>query len=212
MTYDLEEIDKQVVELTKAELTAIQIAERLGVSRACVNRSRIRTGIRVKQRLARIDHDTIDPKYAELHRMGYSDEGIGRRLGVSKRSAQRIREHLGLPPNYRFKHDRATVEKMYREGATDEQIAQFMDATPGTVYRIRRELRLVNPPAPAIPEDRKLEIITMLEDGASYNEVARTTRLCQTSIRRHFPGMGWTRQQVNENAYIRRLEKQVGIT
>lgn len=40
----------------------------------------------------------------------------------------------------------------------------------------------------------------MLDDGCSYNEVGRTLGRSYTTIRRHFPGRGWSTERMIEHA------------
>lgn len=43
----------------------------------------------------------------------------------------------------------------------------------------------------------------LLDDGASFGEVARTLNRNKSVICRHFPGRGWTRAQTDELSSIR---------
>ena len=40
--------------------------------------------------------------------------------------------------------------------------------------------------------ERLAQAARLLEDGASQREVQRTTGLARETIRKHFPGKGWT--------------------
>ena len=44
------------------------------------------------------------------------------------------------------------------------------------------------PPSP----ERLEQAARLLEDGASQREVQRTTGIHRTTLRKHFPGKGWT--------------------
>lgn len=49
----------------------------------------------------------------------------------------------------------------------------------------------------------------LLDDGASFREVARTLDRNPSVICRHFPGRGWTAQQKSEGASIQRKFRNV---
>lgn len=51
----------------------------------------------------------------------------------------------------------------------------------------------------------------LLDDGASYTEVARTLGMCKKTLRRHFPGRGYTQEQINESMALGRLEARLPV-
>lgn len=44
----------------------------------------------------------------------------------------------------------------------------------------------------------------LLDDGASYTEVTRTTGVSKTTLHRKFPGSGWTYKQAGEHRQMLR--------
>lgn len=88
-------------------------------------------------------------------------------------------------------------------GATRQEIADELDIATATVSRVRRKLGMqIRNPGPYAEEvfDRAL---TLLDDGASYAEVARTLGVSAWSIAHRFPGRGWTQHQRLE--YLRAI-------
>lgn len=88
-----------------------------------------------------------------------------------------------------------------RRGLTAPVIAERLGVSTATVYRVRR-LRDVH----TMRQQRMRRFTAeedalcrrMLEDGASYSEVARTVGRHREVINRRYPGLGWTRQQCGE--------------
>ena len=65
------------------------------------------------------------------------------------------------------------------------------------------------PPAP----ERLNQAAELLREGASQREVARTTGLARETIRKHFPGQGWTFIEGGEfRALTRHSNIQIGTT
>lgn len=76
-----------------------------------------------------------------------------------------------------------------------------------TVYRIRRDhLKLSDaPPFRPLTQDEKRQAEQLLDDGASFREVADTLGREASTIARHFPGRGW--QPVQSGHYARFMER-----
>lgn len=50
----------------------------------------------------------------------------------------------------------------------------------------------------------------MLDDGAPYSEVTKTLHISFETLKKNFPGKGWTHQQaVEHGALVRRTDKQI---
>jgi hypothetical protein len=74
-----------------------------------------------------------------------------------------------------------------------------------TVTRIRTEENCnIGPKHNRMTDAEKSKAATMLEDGASYAEVARSLGRWVETIRSNFPGMGWTPEQVGEYLALNR--------
>jgi hypothetical protein len=96
---------------------------------------------------------------------------------------------------------RARVIELTRQGHSASAIAAFTGITKRSVTRIRSDMGVAQPPSGLpLTDDEMRRAAELLDDGCSYGETARTLgRNCET-IRRHFPGRGWTRAECAEIA------------
>lgn len=60
-----------------------------------------------------------------------------------------------------------------------------------------------------IPTETLTQAERLFEDGASQSEIHRTTGLSRETLRKHFPGKGWTYRQGGEFRQLTRKEKVV---
>lgn len=98
--------------------------------------------------------------------------------------------------------DQERILELHRRGLSARMIAFEVGCATRTITRFRARHGLTVPqPAnaarPACPE-RLERARVMLEDGASHLEVRETLGLHSATIRRHFPGTAWSRDQVND--------------
>jgi DNA invertase Pin-like site-specific DNA recombinase len=63
-----------------------------------------------------------------------------------------------------------------------------MDPRVQTHPQHQRPRRMKRPPSP----ERLEQARRLLEDGASQRETCRTTGIHRTTLRKYFPGKGWT--------------------
>ncbi|QGH77876.1 helix-turn-helix DNA-binding domain protein [Mycobacterium phage Kenuha5] len=105
------------------------------------------------------------------------------------------------------------ILSMTRDGFSARHIAEVVGCSPRTVTRVRAaaDARVMNPDRFTPLTADQLEFAEYLvEDGASYQEVARTLGVSRTTIERHFPGRAWTKRQAAEFTALlkkfRRLE------
>lgn len=69
--------------------------------------------------------------------------------------------------------------------------------------------KLKRPPSP----DRLAQAAELLRDGASQREVTRTTGIARETLRKHFPGQGWTFIEGGEfRALTKTSQLQLGST
>lgn len=94
-------------------------------------------------------------------------------------------------------------------GYTAPRIASFLGVCVRTVQRIRIQEGVAQPPPVPFTEDEKRRAGQLLDDGASYEETARTIGRSVRPLRKHFPGRGWTREQCTEFGSLRRRYRQV---
>lgn len=107
----------------------------------------------------------------------------------------------------------ARIKRMTAAGMTAPQIATALGISTRTVQRHREKTGCAQPaPTPLTPE-QLAHAETLLHDGCSIKEVARTIGCGQYTIRRHFPGStGWPHQQcgafTSESKRLQQLERQ----
>ena len=66
-------------------------------------------------------------------------------------------------------------------------------------------MTLKRPPSP----ERLQQAARLIADGASQREVQRTTGLARETIRKHFPGKGWTFVEGGRFRALTRNEKTI---
>jgi DNA-binding CsgD family transcriptional regulator len=105
------------------------------------------------------------------------------------------------------------VLQLTQEGLTNRQIADMVGITCRSVTRVRARHAAVHPAAAALlTVDETARALALLEDGASYVEVAKTLGRNNNTIRRRLPGYRWTPQQTAEYAVMMRtLGKPLGL-
>ena len=108
----------------------------------------------------------------------------------------------------RQKVDRQEFAALAADGWTNERLAAHFEVSACTVSRVRAELGLAKPCVADPAALARAE--ALLAEGASYKEARRTTGLDLETLRKHFPGQGWTQAEVN--AWVsdtRRLHKTI---
>ncbi|AEK08599.1 hypothetical protein PBI_DLANE_55 [Mycobacterium phage DLane] len=99
------------------------------------------------------------------------------------------------------------ILSMTRDGFSAKHIGEVVGCSPRTVTRVRAaaDARVMNPRRFTPLTADQLEFAEyLLEDGASYQEVARTLGVSRTTIERHFPGRAWTKRQAAEFTALRK--------
>ncbi|SIB67633.1 helix-turn-helix domain-containing protein [Mycobacteroides abscessus] len=93
-------------------------------------------------------------------------------------------------------HERVSrVAALSRRGYTDQEIAVELGVSDRTVLRDRKAAGLPITPAVPMSVSERTRALELLNDGASYREVARTIGRGTTTLKRAFPGYGWTQAQ-----------------
>lgn len=153
----------------------------------------------------------IDP--VQLARMvgeGHSNAYMAEHFQVRRDTVVEARRLIGLrsnEPSARPKYDYERIVALTKDGYSAAEISREIGCSKETVRRTRvkfgvsqgRTMRKYS-------QEIRDKALVMLEDGASYNEVGRTLGVPDKWVRKTFPGMGWTRQQVYE---YRALKKQL---
>lgn len=83
------------------------------------------------------------------------------------------------------------------------EVARMVNVHPSIVSKLVRR-HGVTPQKRRHPKLDEME--AMLNDGASFSEVARTLRVSPETLRKYFPGMAWGRAQTDEYASMRQRE------
>lgn len=100
------------------------------------------------------------------------------------------------------------VVALTREGLSVAQIAQRIGTSQRTVIRERRRAGVAHQAYASFTFEEAMRALTMLEDGASYKEVAKTLGRDRSTIRRWVPGFSWSQEQRREHwEACRRLGK-----
>ena len=99
---------------------------------------------------------------------------------------------------------RDRVTQLTRQGHTAKHIANLLGVTPRSVTRDRAARGITQPKAPPVTETEFARAHAMLEDGASYEEVARTLRRSHTAFRHRFPGYALTPAEAAQRARLGR--------
>jgi DNA-binding CsgD family transcriptional regulator len=100
---------------------------------------------------------------------------------------------------------RERVVELTRQGYSAPVIAGFLGITKRSVVRIRAHMGIAREPSgPPLTEAEKAQAGMLLGDGCSYADVGRTLGRHPNSIRRHFPGRGWEREQCGQLAVMSR--------
>ena len=93
----------------------------------------------------------------------------------------------------------ARVAELTAAGWTAPAIAKEMGTTVRTVVRARAATGCrVRPPLPQLTDDQIARAKALLEDGASYYDVAETVGCGISTLRARFPGYSWTMREAGQ--------------
>ena len=103
---------------------------------------------------------------------------------------------------------RDRVAAMTRQKRTTRQIAKALGVTGRTINRDRAATGIAQPSPIPVTEAQINLARTLLIDGCSYADAARTVGLSPTTVIHHLPGYGWTPEYVREWArFIQQSER-----
>lgn len=98
------------------------------------------------------------------------------------------------------------ILELSEAGATRTETARQAGCSPRTVGNVRRAHGFQSPQFLSTEQLARIE--EKLDDGWSMAEIHRTLGHDPETIARHFPGKGWTREQMNEfNATLRQARE-----
>jgi transposase len=155
-------------------------------------------------------------KVIDLHAQGKTNAEIAEALGVGVNAVQKwIRNDLGLKPNRvprtpivnqerrERKLERIRLTKYYtRLGLSANEIAIHLGVARDTVVGYRRDGGVSQTLKPRWSAEEVEQARRLLEDGASYVDVAETLGRSTTYIRHKLPGYGWSAQQAGQMGYL----------
>jgi IS30 family transposase len=93
---------------------------------------------------------------------------------------------------------RARVAELTHDGWTTRQIANHLNILKRTVDRDKVKAGVAQGKSPPWSDTENHRAQTLIQDGCSYTEVARTLGRSIHAIRTHFPGHGWTYSQAGQ--------------
>lgn len=98
---------------------------------------------------------------------------------------------------------RGEVVRLTRAGYSLPQIAAYLRITERSVQRHREKAGISQPPPTRMSEDEIAAARALLEDGASYSEVVRSTGRARPTLQHHLPGYGWSQSMASEYRHLR---------
>lgn len=116
-----------------------------------------------------------------------------------------IPHFTGAPSGVSRRLDYDHIESLVKDGLTATQIALRLGERRATISAIIGKLGLAKP-ARRFTDIEIDMMFEMLEDGASYREVARTLNTRTATVMSKFPGYGWTPQQSGEFGMMMRYQ------
>jgi hypothetical protein len=171
-------------------------------------------------------------KLRTLFEAGWTDQSIGRALGLRPRGVESIRLAMGLvrPPSRLGPPQKVDDEYLTREfnetmlvpkkaGDVEEirrqikRVARAAQVDPRTVRRRLQALSLLEldmKNAPKSPEQWERARV-LLEDGLPYAEVAREVGIAASTLAEHMPGLGVRPEDHGAFLAAKRLERSLGL-
>jgi hypothetical protein len=100
------------------------------------------------------------------------------------------------------------ITKLTREGLSAAAIGKILGINARTVVYARTKHGCSQNPPSRLTEQELQLAKNLLEDGASYTEVAKTLNRDRNNLVHRFPGYGWTETQAAQHMWmLKELEK-----
>ena len=134
------------------------------------------------------------------------------RFGLYETSPELLQTHCG---NGGYITERTTdrreqVTAMTRQGMTAKQIGEALGIASRNVVRYRVAAGITQPASVRVTDAQWQAAARMLQDGCSLAEIARTIGANPSTVAAHYPGRGWTKQEVGEwRAFMRKANRQL---
>lgn len=114
-----------------------------------------------------------------------------------------MNQHIDMTPEG-IAARRERVIMLTSQGVSAPTISAILGISKRSVQRHRARAGIAEDAALPLSDAEKARAKALLEDGCSYNEVARTVGRTSHSLKRWFPGYGWPPQEVGRLAAAQR--------
>lgn len=158
----------------------------------------------------------IRERVADCARRGLTLRQTAQELRICRSTVIKYRRELGIQSRTYLpwaSEDAARRRRLVAEltllGKSAREIAEDLGVTTRTVQRDRKHMQVAKRHTPPLTEEEYARAEQMLNEGCSYAEVARTLKRCKGTIERHFPGRGWTREQVGDYSMMLRKYREL---
>lgn len=196
------------------ELNNKEIAELTGLSRQRVAYYRKDMGFK------HLPKANTQGKYDEAEFVRALDRqlsplAIAHIFGVERDTVARWARNIGRPFPRRVGGSRtfevSSVGRMTARRVSTPTQARRLGVTTETILRVKRELGINRPPTQPYPQEYHIRAEQLLDDGASYNEVARTLGTSSRWPARHFPGRGWSQEDTGRYSSAVKQAQKAGF-
>lgn len=185
----------KVCDLTEQGWGITQIAEHLGIPPRMVKYDRM---VGRSTRPAKPFSAAEKEQAIAMLSGGSTYYTVAKALGRSQTAVRKNVPGYARDSDDAIERRRLAVARMTRQGMRVVDIAAALRINDRLVMRDRRVLGLSQPAPIPFTEAERIEAKARLDDGASYNEVARTIGRTHQTLVKHLPGYTWTPQQVAE--------------
>jgi hypothetical protein len=135
------------------------------------------------------DHDVIEA----MAREGVGPAEIARTVGCSYSAVREACRSRGIGPLPARDHDWDKVVRLTLEGRSAREIAELVGCSQRQVVRIRKAMGVGKPAVVPMSDEELAMAESMLDDGCSIGEVARTLgRPRGGGLHKKYKGRGWS--------------------
>jgi hypothetical protein len=114
-----------------------------------------------------------------------------------------------------FAQRRRQIVALTQAGLSARQIAEQLGVNVRTVGRHRVDVGIAQPPQRPLTAREILRAKELLDDGAPYDEAARTIGRSSAALRDHLPGYAWDKSKCAQAGVLaramNRLERQAPV-
>lgn len=185
---DIDELRRLVADGTRMQ----KIADMFGCSKATIQKTMYKNGIRYALPRFDIDAETLAALVAE----GMTDEEIGNRYSVKAATVKRRREKYGIfTTNHVDVSDERFVELTMTH--TDMEVASILGCSKSWVEK-RRARQGIRKAAPAKEPVNRNKVKEMLDAGYSHGNIAKILGCSSGTISRIGTGLGYHDERVDD--------------